>query len=381
MSTEYNNTTHSFTLSTSSTSWGTYNGGEKTMHAKDGADRKIKVIMNGACSLTTTTGQVKNINVKGWMNKGASVTLYGKCTNFGTAHDYKGVSFSYTTASVTKSYFSNLWSTGKNWTRGTANQTGTMEGWLKYNNNNTEISHTTITVTVPALPKYTTYWNRTRVWIDNATSIANPPGTLSSTEVTSASQFYGYSTSAPGAITMGMYQNAYNNVTYTFANWKRSDAGVSVNAGSNLTVTSNWTFYPRFTSTVTRRNYVLTANVSPGIIISADSNWAIASDNTTATMSVGQGNTFYSYLPTVEREGWHCSHWIISSNSTIIDSNTTMPTTDITITPVWIRDKYIVRIYVNGEWKQAIPYIYSNNSWHEVQTFVYNNGWKSVEGI
>ena len=54
--------------------------------------------------------------------------------------------------------------------------------------------------------------------------------------------------------------------------------------------------------------------------------------------------------------------------------NNTGKTTTSTIT-IDANPPGLVRIYVNGAWKQAIPYVY-NGGWKQAIPYVYNNGWK-----
>ena len=46
--------------------------------------------------------------------------------------------------------------------------------------------------------------------------------------------------------------------------------------------------------------------------------------------------------------------------------------------PTPTTDSY-VRVFSNGSWHKAIPYVYSNGAWHKSKAYVYRGGWHEVK--
>lgn len=50
---------------------------------------------------------------------------------------------------------------------------------------------------------------------------------------------------------------------------------------------------------------------------------------------------------------------------------------DDPVPPTPTTDSY-VKIYKDGSWHNATPYVYNNLAWHKAKAYVYNNGWKQT---
>lgn len=51
----------------------------------------------------------------------------------------------------------------------------------------------------------------------------------------------------------------------------------------------------------------------------------------------------------------------------------------IPTTTILIESDGSVRIFVNGEWKKAVPYVYTNNEWRKATPYIYtNNEWRKT---
>lgn len=213
-------------------------------------------------------------------------------------------------------------------------------------------------------------------------------------------------------------QTAYDTQGYDFESWNTSSGGTGTeyNPWDDYTSNSNRTFYAQWKPATisfgsitvptktecTRTGYTLlgwnsnktatSATYAPGetyMPLLTQTLYAVWKANTYTVSFDATGGTVnplsksitydsnYGELPTPEREGYKFLGWYTSSTggNQILSTTKVSSTNNHTLYAHW--DPIgLINIYVDDQWKYAVPYIYTENGWKRAIAYTYDGEWK-----